>query len=502
MPLWEREPCIVYPAVAIGINSNVDLVFGENRAPNFTSGSEDEDGTDGGLSPEDSQVFDRFLRDYHRASRFRSHCREAFAQAQGVGSACAIHGVHNGKPFVELVPAEWGTPEVSIDGVVDRLVIQYSYFDEYRLKDGSWAIRCMLYKREIDQTTDTTYFPAAADPEGRPVNWVVDPSKTISHGLGFCPVVWYSFMRGSAAVNVVDGHAIHRNVTDEIFAHDIALSQKHRGAILSEPQIWETGVPAGYNPTEPGRAAEVPSTLEGGIVDENNPRNGAYSLGGGTPTARKRGPGYVWSYTQPDADIGAIFTPGDALKAQEENAKDLRIKLQELLAVVLLDPEHLKVANELSGKALAALKQKQIDRCDQYRDDLTDCFLLPSIEMQLRIAEKARPNVPNLQAALPLIAKQPTIRVNWGPYARPDPLDEQNIVTTVRLALGKPGEVPFITKRMAVQKVADVFNIENADAIVEELDAQQAEEEQKAQEQAEQEAKLAVASQPPKKPAA
>jgi len=210
----------------------------------------------------------------------------------------------------------------------------------------------------------------------------------------------------------------------------------------------------------------------------------------------------VWSYTQPDADIGAIFTPGDALKAQEENAKDLRIKLQELLAVVLLDPEHLKVANELSGKALAALKQKQIDRCDQYRDDLTDCFLLPSIEMQLRIAEKARPNVPNLQAALPLIAKQPTIRVNWGPYARPDPLDEQNIVTTVRLALGKPGEVPFITKRMAVQKVADVFNIENADAIVEELDAQQAEEEQKAQEQAEQEAKLAVASQPPKKPAA
>src|SRR6478752_5346718 len=98
------------------------------------------------------------------------------------------------------------------------------------------------------------------------------------------------------------------------------------------------------------------------------------------------------------------------------------------------------------------MPRSRCSRSRDFRNDLTDCFLLPSIEMQLRIAEKARPNVPNLETAIPLIAKQPTIRVVWGPYARPDPLDEQNIVTTVRLALGKPGEVPFITRRMAVQK--------------------------------------------------
>jgi hypothetical protein len=167
VPLWERAPCFVYPAAQIAIASNVDLVFGEGRAPDFTCGTEDEGDAEGGLDsapkgegkPSDSQVVDRFIRDYHRISRFRSHCREAFAQAQGVGSACAIHGVWNDKPYVELVPAEWGTPEFSSAGTVDRLVIQYSYFQEFRLKDGTWAIRCMLYRREIDQTTDVTFLP-------------------------------------------------------------------------------------------------------------------------------------------------------------------------------------------------------------------------------------------------------------------------------------------------------------------------------------------------------
>ena len=498
VPLWERAPCFVYPAAQIAISSNVDLVFGEGRAPDFTTGTEDEGDAEGGLDsapkgegkPSDSQVVDRFIRDYHRISRFKSHCREAFAEAQGVGSACAIHGVWNDKPYVELVPAEWGTPEFSSAGTVDRLVIQYSYFQEYRLKDGQWAIRCMLYKREIDQTTDITFLPAVADPEGRPVTWTPDPQKTISHGLGFCPVVWYAFMKGGSAVNVIDGKAIHHQITDEIFAHDMALSQWHRSALLSEPQMVETGVTAGYNPTDPGRVAEVPSTLEGGHVTGDNPRNGGYRTDDGQKPARKKGPGYVWTYPDDKTKVYSVAIPGEALRAMEENAKDKRLKLQELFSVVLLDPEHLKVANELSGKALAALKQKQIDRCDQYRDDLNDCFLLPSIEMQLRIAQVARPNVPNLEAALPLLASIPTIRTLWGPYARPDALDEQNIVTMVRLAMGKPGEKPIITLKMAVEKIKDLFGVENVDAVVAELEAQQAEQEAKDQAAAEAEAKL------------
>ena len=36
VPLWERKPCIVYPAVSLAIESYVDLMFGEKRFPAFT----------------------------------------------------------------------------------------------------------------------------------------------------------------------------------------------------------------------------------------------------------------------------------------------------------------------------------------------------------------------------------------------------------------------------------------------------------------------------------
>jgi hypothetical protein len=42
----------------------------------------------------------------------------------------------------------------------------------------------------------------------------------------------------------------------------------------------------------------------------------------------------------------------------------------------------------MSGKALQAVKQRQVDRCDKYRDDFEDGFLKPSIDMQLRIAQR------------------------------------------------------------------------------------------------------------------
>src|SRR5678816_855169 len=97
-PLWERKPCVVYPIVQIAISSNTDLVLGEGRFPTPTTkpgedegeASEDDDAATldpedsaNGLSEEDSDTIDRFIREYHKISRFKSHTREAFDAAQG-----------------------------------------------------------------------------------------------------------------------------------------------------------------------------------------------------------------------------------------------------------------------------------------------------------------------------------------------------------------------------------------------------------------------------------
>jgi hypothetical protein len=319
----------------------------------------------------------------------------------GCGTTVGIHGVRNGKPFANALPAKWCSPEFDGDGNVTKLEIRYPFLEEYKERDGIWKVRVKLYRRVIDDASDTTYMPAEAREDGAEPSWAVDPSQTLSHNLGFCPVVWYPFVKGCAPVNQIDGHAIHELILDEIQGHDIARSQWHRCALLSEPQICEIGVAPGYNPTEIGRAASVPSSDADGRI------TGRYQMGPSSNPARKKGPGHVWQYGDPETKVEVLTFPADALKAQQDNCSDLRIKIQESMCVVFLDPENIKFAATTSGKALEAIKQKQVDRCDQYRDDLRDNFLLPSVSMQLRIAQKTGLGlkVPGMKKALPILNK-------------------------------------------------------------------------------------------------
>ncbi len=422
VPRWERAPCIVYPIVAIAIDSNVDLVFGEGRFPTFTSrqGDDETEGADkadpeasppepeeGALTEEQSGTLDRFIVEYHKRSKFKTHAREAFAHGQGTGTACAVHGARNGVPFAELIPAKTATPEFNVDGAVVSVDVRYPYVEEY-LEHGVWKERVKLYRRKIDEKSDTTYLPADAAPDGREPEWRADQSRTLVHGFEFCPVVWYPFMKGCVPVNVYDGRAIHRNLRDEIQQHDIAVSSRHTCALLAEPQITEIGVSPGHNPTETGRPVGILSSSKPGedAVDAltQGRVTGMYASPGGGK-ARKKGPGYVWQYPSPETKVGYLTITADVLKAQDDNAKDIMFKVQDGLGVVFVDPQNMKFASTTSGKALEAIKQKQIDRCDQYRDDLWDHFLLPSLSMQLRIAQTlgTRLKVRGVAKAAPLL---------------------------------------------------------------------------------------------------
>lgn len=408
VPLWERAPCIVYPVALIAIQSNTDLVLGEGRFPTFSSKpGEGEADEDNGLNEDDSQVIDRFIAEHHRLSKFRSHARFAFMAAQGCGSVLAVHGVRGGEPHADVIPAKWCEPKLDAFGAVVTVEIRYPYIEEYRKLSGGYAARARLYRRVIDAQRDVTYLPADATLNGVEPAWVEDPAMTVTHGLGFCPAIWYPFMRGCVPVNQLDGVAIHAGVLDEIQGHDIAISQRHRGALLSEPQIIEVGVTPGYSPTDIGRAPMVPASASGGPLSARNPQQGGYLVDAPTPMARKKGPGYPWQYADPNTKVTLLAYPGEALKAQDDNARDLAHKLQESLGVVFLDPQNIKFAATTSGKALEAIKQKQIDRCDVYRDDLKDNFLLPSIDMQLRIAAKLARGlkVPGIKKAATILAQ-------------------------------------------------------------------------------------------------
>lgn len=485
-PLWERAPCIVYPVVQIAARSNVDLLFGRSRFPEFVFEHEEEDAEEPDeevLSTKDAAELDKFLRRYQEAVFFRSLCCEVFTQAQACGSACAVYGLRDKRPFGDSLPAKWCKPDLDQHGNVKQLEVRYPYYETGKNERGEQTIVAKVYRRVIDGQRDIEYKPAVAREDGTEPRWVENSDRTVTHGLGFCPVVWYPLMRGTAPINDFDGQPIHRHVTDEIREHDVARSQWHRGALLSEPQPYEIGVEPGYNPTEGGREPGVISTEHGGAPGPNNPVTGRF-VGSLKRPARMKGPGLVWQYPNKDTKVDALTYPGEALKAQEDNCRDLRLKLQEALCVVFLDPESIKFASSTSGKALEAIKQKQIDRCEIFRDDVERRFVRPSVEMMLRIAAKAVERGTQLRVrgasrvktllktkVLPEDAA-PTYEVVWGSFYAIDVEEQKKLVAMVVEALS--AEQPVVTLRVALQKLAPVWGVRDVaeleKQILEELD--------------------------------
>lgn len=489
-PLWERAPCFVYLLTRESIESKVDLVLGEGRFPEITSspGEGDpladvqENGADqSALSKQDSKLIDAFIGRALKQAKFYSAAREALFSGQEVSTAVLIFGVRKSKLFCDTTKAQWCEPTLDVDGECLKLEIKYPYLDPYKDDRGRWKMRVRLFRRVIDDKTDTTYLPGDAKESGEEPQWVEDKDQVFKHNLGFCPVVWYPFMRGCSAVNQIDGHAPHELLLDEIRCLDFSLSQRHRAALYAgDPQWTECGVTPGFNPTAPARTAMVPGTPDGGpvtgVTGSNPPTTYWGETGGDSQPARMKSPGGVWQYPNKDTKVELHTLPPDALKAVSEHAGDFRMKVCEMLAHVPLDPDAISHIRNLSGKALESLRKRELNRCDRIRDDFGDNCLLPAINLILRIcglyiSQRSKDlNLAGLKKVAGILTQiqeddELSLRLVWGDYDDPDPTEENQIVTATVTA-HKEG---VITDRMAMSKLAGVYDIENVDEAVDAL---------------------------------
>lgn len=479
-PLLERAPCIAYPIVAAAIESNVDLLLGEGRYPELEVELPFEDESaelpsddDGDDLPNEYVTIQQAIGDVCKQSKFKTAAAEAFSAAQGCGTAVTTYGTRNQRLFIDSLKAKWCEPEFELDGSVKRVDIRYPYSKTTRQPDGSYLVEAKLFRRVIDAERDTTYLPADADENGREPSWREDPNQTIEHGLGHCPVVWYQHMQGCSTVDEYDGRAIHENALDEIEAHDFAISQRHRAALISgDPQWTEIGV----DDSSPGASGRHPadvvhSTKLGGAPSQQNPIIGAYNMGGAAP-ARKKGPGEVWKYPDKDVKVQMHTLPAGALDAIHDNAADIRQKIAESLAVVFLDAESLKFAASMSGKAIALLKGRQTDRVDKYRPDFGNNWMVPQLQGLLRVvarfpALKLR-GAKQVAAALEKIGGVPDIELKWGPYFPPSPEDEERLVNLTV----KAKDSGLATIEMSLQKLKSTLGIVDVDETRAELEAE------------------------------
>ncbi len=488
VPLFKRAPCFVYPIVRNAIDSNLDLLLGNARWPAFNVTVEDEQGEE--RATESNDVTDA-IAEAHRRVRFRTVAKEVFGTGQSCRSGCVTFGVVNGRLSATTIDPAKCEPEFDEDGKVSRLVVQYPFFEDALGADGKWHRVTKLYRRVIDGKVDVEYEPRVADKHGSPLDesgW--REKRKAVHGFGFCPVVWYAHMRGCSIEGSFDGRAIHELLLDEVRAHDFSVSQRHRAALMAgDPQWTEIGVRRGTGPTAPGYVVEMDGTPRGGSPSEpiydqttnqivgykgDNPANSRWISGSTEKMGRRKGPGEVWQYDNPNAKVQLHTLPGDALKAIDDNARDQRIKLAESLAVVFLDADAFKFASALSGKALQLLRARQINRCDQYRDDFGDNFLIPASLMLLRIIAKVGEGAlrfpRRLMAAVQRAAEldESDITLAWPSYFTPDLEDEQKEAATVRDDL----EAGIITLRSAVERRAQRYGIDDVEGYLKELETE------------------------------
>jgi hypothetical protein len=489
VPLFRRAPCVVYAAPAMAAHSFVALLLGDDRFCGLTSHPGENDAAFDeafGLDETDSATLDRFIESMLRRGHVMRSLRALLYRSLVAGCAVAVGSMRYGTPALSTLPAEWCTADRGADGQVIMLEVLYPQIEDETAADGSKHPVCMLYRRVIDGTTDTTYLPTRALLDGtRPEEWRVDQERTVEHGFGFCPVVWYANRHESNDLVADSGRAIHDLVLDELDGLNFALSVRHRAAMmLGDPMIVEIGVDKDYQ--QAPQSSVWRSAHMGPGDHPDNYRWGRWEQSGATGTMK--GPGTTWRYESPQTKVDILTLPSGALDPLVKNADDLLATVAESMAWVPTDAKQLNLGTAPSGRAFEWLHKKQIDRCLELREDFGEDCILACVGMLLRMvlatpAARVRlGGVGEVQAILGrfLVAVEggfdwvpPEFKCKWGPFFPPTEADMKLVSEAARADL----LAGIITKRTAVERLAPFYAIKNVDQYLEALEGEAAERE-------------------------
>lgn len=478
VPLMERAPNIVHSIVEAAIRQHCDFAFGEGRFPGIFCAADDDERLLGeGMPDEMAHLYEAWLRLLMRHACYPEACVDALANAEACGTAVSVVALVNGCPAIHTLRAKWCQPEFDESGsTIKALEVQYPFFSYEKSDQGQWMVYSKLYRRRIDETRDVVYKPVDMMQMGLGhIDWQEDAAKSVTHNLGFCPVVWYKLRSSYEHASDLDGYPIHGTQLDELDALNYSLSQRGRAAIYSgDPQAYETGVdpqapPAGGM----GRAAIVPAKDGSGYVFG--------STTGGRP-ARKKGAGTVWSYENPEAKVGLLSLPGDALNSISDHVADICDKIGEVLGYTKASPETVKGA--ISGKALAFLYHRTTSFVDGLRQDFWHGWMCPVINLLNRVVhtqEKRTPGsvyVHGVRRIMPILDTftvdvadvpmwmPPRLRARWGHYFGLTSQDEAEVVRMTVDAYN----AQVIPLRLALEKLQNIYPHDDSEKLSEEME--------------------------------
>ncbi len=430
VPLAMRRPSTTYALPRVVVNRLTSMLFGVGNSP--------------ALTVEGDPDAEAYVKALAKESRLSTRMIEARGLGGSTGAVAISCGYVNGKPRIEV----HNTKHMRVLKWQDRAelipeaVVQcYAYErEEYDPNAGKYRPAKYYYLRYWDTTQDAVWEAVPERFYSRP-DWLemVGPPRMSQVPGGACPVVWI------------------QNEPDSLNEYSQCDYQGQLGNFDQLNRLKSASTK--------GTIANVDPTLV--VKDSREANTGVVRKGSENAIFSKGGADY-------------LTMPGDAMKAAEGRASEIRQDVLDACQVVIPTAERLAGAAK-SAAALRILFAPMTARCDVLRDQYGDmgmsrvltCLLRQAkalgggVQLEPRMMQETLEGgegeeaqiVSTVQELVP--GERETISLAWPPYFPATWADINQAVTATKTA---SGDAQLIQAETATKAIAQLFGVEDAKA--------------------------------------
>ncbi|MCB8881693.1 phage portal protein [Acidisoma cellulosilytica] len=406
VPLHKRRPSVKSGLCRTVVDDSVALLFSEGHFPSFRG---------------DEKAVEA-IQAFVKASKLNEIMIDV-ATRGSVGSVAVLFQILKGVPYLKVMPTACLTPEWDPEAPDQLLRVTEKY--KVRGRD----LRLQGYNIPVDADAEKFWFQRCWDDQDE--TWfqpipcseterlpAVDSERSLTHGLGFLPVVWVKNLPGGDAV---DGACTFEAAIDTVIEIDYQLSQAGRAL----------------------RYAGDPRLMVRDAGGENRPITGGASN--------------AIVLSDPAADAKFLEINGTAAAAVESYVRYLRHLALESIHGSRADPEKMSAAQ--SGRAIEMLNQGLIWLADRLRISYGEGALMAIARMLCLASSRVKGGlIIGGKAYRDLGADG--LSLAWPRWYAPTAEDRRSEATT----LGSLVNSGLMSHQTAVSVLAQTYDIEDIDA--------------------------------------
>lgn len=406
VPLRKRRPSVRYNLCRTVVEDSVALLFSEGHFPS--------------IDCPDRRVR-AVLAGIVKEARLNLVMTEAAIRGS-VGSIALLLRVLKGRVFVQVLSTVYLTPEWDPEepDKLARITERYKVSGRQLVESGYEIAEpngTYWFEREWDAHSEIWFQP---QPTGQPAARVIDPVRTVRHGLGFVPIVWIRNLPGiSSSGDPSDGACTFRAAIETQIEIEYQLSQAGRGLKYS---------------SDPTLLIKEPATTDSEIIKGS----------GNALVVSEKG------------DARLLEIGGTASAAVMEYVRSLREFALESMHGNRANADRLTAAQ--SGRALELMNQGLVWLADNLRITYGETALLNLARMILH-ASRIYPLRVNGEPVAPIDPSVP-LSLNW-PRWYPLTADDRQKDALTLSTLASAGQ---LSRETAVKAIADTYDIEDIPA--------------------------------------